>query len=204
MTTPRDLLMITMDMPSGRPVERGDLSLALAGAEMIDLLQAGAVGLERRRAVPGPQPATGDGRLDEAAAALVREEPYESVDDWLWRRGRGLSAAYLEALEADGEVARIRRRRWGLFRTDRIVLVDSSARDRAAHRWAADEPVLATLATAVGVQDRRSGAVPGVADDAAQTVLDAVADALAELADERQRRARRLQDAAQDNVRRGY
>jgi len=31
MTTPRDLLMVAMDLESGRPSEQGDLSLALAG-----------------------------------------------------------------------------------------------------------------------------------------------------------------------------
>jgi len=38
MTTPRHLLMVAMDLESGRSSEQGDLSLALAGAEVIDLL----------------------------------------------------------------------------------------------------------------------------------------------------------------------
>src|SRR3954463_9304337 len=98
MTTPRDLLIVALDAAPGRPVEPGDLSLALAGAEVIDLLGARALTLGGDRIVPGHPSATGDRLLDEAASSPARQVPYESVDDWLWRRGRGLSAAYLAAL----------------------------------------------------------------------------------------------------------
>ncbi|MGH3928258.1 MAG: GOLPH3/VPS74 family protein, partial [Pseudonocardiaceae bacterium] len=101
MTTPRDLLMVALDMESGPP-EQGDLSLALAGAEVIDLLDVQAIRLDGERIVPVHRPATGDRLLDEAASSLVRQEPYESVGDWLWRRGRGLFSSYLAALEAEG------------------------------------------------------------------------------------------------------
>ena len=67
MTTPRDLLIVAMDMEKVRPVEQGDLSLALAGAEVLDLLAAGALGLDGDLLVPGDRPATGDRLLDEAA-----------------------------------------------------------------------------------------------------------------------------------------
>jgi hypothetical protein len=208
MTTPQDLMIVAMDMPSSRYVERGDLSLALAGAELIDLLRAGAVRLDHDRIVPDaaqnpPQPAA-DHLLDDAAAALVREEPHESVDDWLWRRGRGLTTAYLAAFEAEGQVTRQRLRHWLLFRTSRAVLLDSPARRRAGARWAADEPVLAALAVGVGIRDKRNDDSPSVTDDDAARVLAAVTDALAELADERQRRAHKLDDAAKTNYRRGY
>ncbi|MET8680213.1 GPP34 family phosphoprotein, partial [Streptomyces sp. NPDC004647] len=53
MTTPRDLLIVATDMASSRPVERGALSLALAGAEAIDLLDAQAIGLDGDHIVPG-------------------------------------------------------------------------------------------------------------------------------------------------------
>jgi hypothetical protein len=145
-----------------------------------------------------------DHLLDEAASSLARQAPYESVGDWLWRRGRGLSAAYLAALETEGQLTRQRRRRWLLFRTSRMVLVDSPARRVAANRWASDEPVLAALAAAVGIREKRTGDSPSVADDAVATVLAALNDALGELALERQRRARRRDDATADNVRRGY
>ncbi|MDJ0346138.1 GPP34 family phosphoprotein [Streptomyces sp. H10-C2] len=200
MTTPRDLSIAAMDMASGRPVKQGDLSLALAGAEVIDLLDAQAIRLDGDHIVPGHRPAMADRLLDEAAALLVREAPYESVGDWLWRRGRGLSAAYVAALEAEGQLTR--HRRHGMpFRPSRTVLVDSPARRQAANRWTADEPILAALAAAVGIRDELPGDSMSLADDAAVTVLAAVNDALMELEAVRQRRA--IEDAAFDNIWRG-
>jgi Golgi phosphoprotein 3 (GPP34) len=216
MTTPQDLLIVTMDVPAARPVERGDLSLALAGAEAVDLLGAGAIRVEADRIVPagpagpGVRGELGDALLDDAAASLVREEPYEPVGEWLWRRGRGLAEAYLDAMEGGGLLARESRRRWKVVRSSQLVLVDCAERRRAHHRWTADEPVLAELATAIGVGDRRtdeaspSGGIAPVGDAAVATVLLAVTEAVAELSEERRRRAHRLQDAAADNVRRGY
>ncbi|MBY8878955.1 GOLPH3/VPS74 family protein [Actinacidiphila acidipaludis] len=221
MTTSKDLLIVTMDMPSHLPVERGDLSLALAGAEAVDLLAAGAIRVETDRIVPGtPRRALGDPLLDEAAAAVVREKPYEVVDAWLWRRGRGLAQSYLDAMEAAGLLARESWRRWLVVRNSRLMLLDSAERRRAHHRWNADEPVLAGLATTIGVTDHRAeeespqvgdaGAGDLGADDApagdtgVAAVLSAVAEAVAELAAERERRDGRLLDAAADNVRRGY
>ncbi|MFF3676146.1 GPP34 family phosphoprotein [Streptomyces sp. NPDC002120] len=200
MTTPRDLLIIAMDAGSGSPVEQGELSLALAGAEVIDLLAAEAVSLDGDHLVPGDHSAQADRLLEQAAAALVREEPYESVTDWLWRRGRGLSVAYQAELEADGQL--VRQRRQGIsFRAGQLVLADSPARRRAADRWAADEPVLTTLAGAVGVGGKQTEDAQDVADDDVATVLAAVSDALVELASVRQRRA--IEDAAFDNIWRG-
>ncbi|MEU6113135.1 GPP34 family phosphoprotein [Streptomyces sp. NPDC047117] len=98
MTTPRDLLIVAFDVASGHPVDPGDLSLALAGAELIDLLGAEMLVLDGERIVPSSAGHLADRQLDEAASLLVRQMPYESVDDWLWRRGRGLSAAYMAAL----------------------------------------------------------------------------------------------------------
>ncbi|MEU1626755.1 GPP34 family phosphoprotein [Streptomyces sp. NPDC020096] len=204
MTTPRDLFIVSMDMASDRPVERGDLSLALAGAELIDLLDAQAIHLDGDRIVPTYQPVIPDRLLAEAASSLVRETPYEPVADWLWRRGRNLSAAYLADLEVEGQIARQQARRWMVFRTSRLVLVDSPARRQAADRWASDEPILAALAADVGIHGKRTEDSPGVVDDAVATVLVAVDDALGELADERQRRVRRREEAAENNRRRGY
>ncbi|WP_127354806.1 GOLPH3/VPS74 family protein [Actinacidiphila soli] len=204
MTTPRDLLIVAMDRPSSRSVERGDLSLALAGAELIDLLGAHAVRLDGDHIVPNLRRSVDDHLLDEAASSFAQQEPYDSVDDWLWRRGRGLSATYLAALEAEGQLTRQRHHRWMPFRAGEMVLVDSPARRRAGARWAADEPDVAALAVAIGVSDKRTEDSPSVADDAVMTVLTAVTDALAELADERQRRSQRRDEAAKTNYRRGY
>lgn len=207
MTTARDLVIVAMDMPSSGPVEHGDLSLALAGAEAVDLLGAGAIRVADGRLVPVPPPAgpaaaePADPLLAAAAAALVPEPPYEPVGDWLWRRGRGLARTYLDAMQETGLLVRESRRRWLVVRNSRLVLVDSAARRRAHHRRRADEPVLAALAAAIGVVG--GDALPA-SDEATASVLGAVADAVAELSEERLRRARRLEDAAADNVRRGY
>jgi hypothetical protein len=192
--------MVAMDMESGRPPEQGDLSLALAGAEVIDLLDVQAIRLDGERIVPAYRPETGDRLLDEAASSLVRQEPYELVDDWLWRRGRGLFSSYLAALEAEGQVTR-QRRRWRLFRTGRTMLVDSPAHRAAAKRWASDDAVLAALAAAVGIHGERTADSPGIADDAVATVLAAVNAAVMELGLVRQQRA--IEGAAFDNIWRG-
>ncbi|MGW1773904.1 GOLPH3/VPS74 family protein [Streptomyces sp. NPDC002104] len=202
MTTPRDLLIISMDAESGRTAEQGELSLALAGAEVVDLLGARAVELDGDHLVPVPGgPAElGDPLLDAAAAALVREAPYESVTDWLWRRGLGLSARYQAALEEEGQLVR-RRRRGFSFRAGELVPADSAARRRAEERWKAREPVLVLLAEVLGGGGDRATDAPDVTDDAVATVLAAVNDAVAELAGVRQRRA--IENAAFDNIWRG-
>ncbi|MFD7408486.1 GPP34 family phosphoprotein [Streptomyces sp. NPDC059866] len=201
MTTARDLAIVALDAAPGRPVEQGDLSLALAGAEVFDLVEAKALVLDGDRILPGAQAPTGDRLLDEAAAALVRQEPYESVEDWLWRRGRGLSSAYVDDFERMGLTARPRSHRLAL-RTGRTVLVDSPARRQAEARWSAGEPVLAALAAAAGLRDEPAEDAEALAGDAATTVLAAVGDAVMELEAVRQRKA--IEDAAFDNVWRGY
>jgi hypothetical protein len=203
MTTSRDLMIIALDVAPSRPVEQGDLSLALAGAEVLDLLDAQAVTLDGDHIVPGYRPTTADPLLGEAASLLVREAPYESVGDWLWRRGRGLSAAYLAALEAEGQLSRQRRGRMA-FRTSRVELADSPERREAADRWASGEPTLAALAAAVGIHGEAwgdSGNSPSADDDIVDTVLAAVHDALVQLQALRQRRA--IEQAAFDNIWRG-
>jgi hypothetical protein len=199
MTTSRDLLMVALDAESGRPPEPGDLSLALAGAELIDLLDDQAILLDGERIVPVHPATTDDRLLDEAAAALVRHEPYESISDWLWRRGRGLSASYLAALEAEGQATPQRRRR--LFRTDRPLLVDSPAHRAATKRWKSDDAVLTALGAAVGMHGERTSDPPCIDTDAVATVIAAVDDAVMDLGFERQRRD--IEEAAFDNIWRG-
>ncbi|MFJ9679482.1 GPP34 family phosphoprotein [Streptomyces sp. NPDC101194] len=201
MSTPRDLLIAAIDRAASRPLERGDLSLVLAGAEVIDLLDAEAVRLDGDRIVPGHAPAMEDPLLDEAVSSLVRQPPYESLDDWLWRRGRGLSTAYLSALEAEGQLTPQNRPRWVPSATSRMVLADSPARRRAADRWSSDEPVLAALGAAAGIRDKPTGDSPDVPDEPITTVLAAVDDALRDLEFQRQRRA--IDEAAFDNIWRG-
>ncbi|MER6499099.1 GPP34 family phosphoprotein [Streptomyces sp. NPDC001455] len=212
MTTSRDLLFVSLDQVSGGAVEQGDLSLALAGAEVIDLLGVEAVALDGDRIVPGHVPSLPDPLLDRAASSLVRDAPYESVGDWLWRRGRGLSAAYLAVLEAEGKLAR-RHRRGVRFGAGRIVPEDSPDRSDAASRWASGEPVLVGLAAALGIRGGDGGEgeegeegvgvadSPGVDDDAVDTVLAAVHEALTRLEAVRLRRS--VEQAAFDNIWRG-
>lgn len=200
MTTPRDLMIIALEVAPSRPVERGALSLALAGAELIDLLAAGAATLDGEQIVPGDRWDLSDGLLDEAGSALSREAPHESVDDWLWRRGRDLAPAYASALEADGRLTR-RRSRWTPFRTGPLEPADTADRRSALERWRSDEPVLSALATAVGIREEEAAGSPGTADDAVETVLAAVGDASVELEAVRQRRT--IEQAAFDNVWRG-
>jgi hypothetical protein len=224
MTTARDLLTITLDLPSARSVERGVLSLGLAAAELVDLLKLDAAVLDGDRIVPrsaGGGAAIGDGAggaggdggagwagdrmLGEAAAALAagpRGEP-ETVEDWLWRRGRDLTGAYLDAFEAEGRLTRERRRRWGLLTPGRVVLADSPERRRAAHRWSADEPLLVALACAVGTGVLQPEP-PDALGSQVVAVLDALHQAVAELAEERARRARRKDEARITSLRRGY
>ncbi|MDJ0385596.1 GPP34 family phosphoprotein [Streptomyces sp. G-G2] len=210
MTTAKDLFIIAMDPRPDRSVGQGDLSLALAGAELIDLIGAHTVTLDGERIVPdGARSASDDQLLGEASAALARDVPYESVEDWLWRRGRDLSAAYQSALEGDGQLTRERRR--SPFGPARVELVDSAARRRALSRWEADEPVLAALASAVGIRGGRSGEDEGDADDGSDgdavvtsevtAVLAVVNDAVMELEAVRQRR--NIEKAAFANIWRG-
>ncbi|GHH75145.1 hypothetical protein GCM10018793_17770 [Streptomyces sulfonofaciens] len=198
MTTPRDLLIVALD-EAPPSMGQGDLSLALAGAEAIDLLGTGSARLDGERILPGAGPGTLDRLLAEAAASLEDPAEGETVEDWLWRRGRGLSAAYLTALEQEGLVTR-QHRRWAPFRAGRTVLADTAERRGAAERWAAGEPVLAALAAALGMRTP-AGEVAAPAGDTVTAVLAAVNDAVMELEAVRQRRA--IEEAAFDNVWRG-
>lgn len=200
MTTARDLAIVALDAAPGRSVEQGDLSLALAGAEVLDLVEAGALALDDDRLVPGAQSATGDRLLDEAADSLLRKEPYETVEDWLWRRGSELASAYVADLEKIGLTARKRGPRFPL-RSGQTVPVESPARSRAEQRRASGEPVLAALAAAAGIEDEAETA-ENLTDDTVTTVLAAVGHAVMELEAVRQRRS--IEDSAFDNVWRGF
>ncbi|MFE7645780.1 GOLPH3/VPS74 family protein [Streptomyces phaeoluteigriseus] len=200
MTTAQDLMIVSLDVAPARPVEQGELSLALAGAELIDLVEAGVVVLDGDRVTPGQAAAPDDRLLADAASSLVRREPYESVEEWLWRRGRGLMSAYTARMEADGVLTHPRGR-WLAARSDRSEAVDSPARSRAAERWASAEPVLAGLATTAGLREEPGDGFPGPLTDPVATVLAAVGEAVTELTAAQQRRS--VEDSAFDNVWRG-
>ncbi|MFJ9668021.1 GPP34 family phosphoprotein [Streptomyces sp. NPDC101219] len=194
MSTPKDLLIVALQ--DGGPVTQGELSLGLAAAELIDLLRVPAARLDGGRIVPGHLPGPADPLLEEAAAAFATDDPYERVDDWLWRRGEGLAVAYLDALESDGT---LERRGGRPFRDGERVLTDSPARREASDRRDAREPVLLTLAEIVGLADGPDGGDrPQVIDYAVERVLGAAEEAVQELEAERQRRL--IEQAAYDNI----
>ncbi|MGW7067227.1 GOLPH3/VPS74 family protein [Streptomyces sp. NPDC054855] len=198
MTTAKDLFIIAMD--SKRSVGQGDLSLALAGAELIDLIAAGAASVDGDRIVPAGQPTLDDRFMAEAGAGLTRQTPYELIEDWLWRRGRDLAAAYQAALEKNGELKPQPSGR-SHFGPERVEPVDTPARRRAGDRWRDKEPVLAALAWAVGIHDEPSDDKFGSEDQAVTTVLAAVQDAVMELEAVRQRRT--IENTAFANLWRG-
>lgn len=200
MNTARDLAILALDVAPDRSVEQGDLSLVLAGSELLDLVEAGALVVDGDRVRPGDQPVTVDHLLTEAASVVVRQEPYESVEEWLWRRGEGLAAAYSAALESEGLATRARGRRIPL-RSGRTVLLDSPERIRAEERRASGDPVFAALAAAAGLQDEQPESDQDLADETVTTVLAAVGDAVMELEGVRQRRA--IENSAFDNIWRG-
>ncbi|MGD6740874.1 GOLPH3/VPS74 family protein [Streptomyces sp. BH106] len=198
MNTARDLLLVSMDREHGVPADQGALSLALAGGELIDLLGVEAVAVTGERIVPGHAPAQDDELMRKAVASLVREEPYELVDDWLWRRGRGLAAEYVDALRAEGLVVRTSHRL--RLKPDRPESVPSAARQAAVDRWEGGEPVLGALVAALSQGEGEAVEVSGLSD-AVVTVLAVVGGAELELEAERQRRS--VEKAAFDNIWRG-
>ncbi|MEV0883342.1 GPP34 family phosphoprotein [Streptomyces microflavus] len=200
MTTAKDLFIVAMEPRPEHTVGQGDLSLALAGAELVDLLGAGAITVDDDRIVPGEPSAPQDRLLGEAAARLTRQPPHEPVEDWLWRRGKDLSAAYRAALEEDGELTRKRSSRLS-FGPERVEPADTPARRAAAARWAEREPVLASLVSAVGVGGGPSDDDPGPDDESVTAVLTAVHDAVMELEAVRQRRT--IENSAFANLWRG-
>ncbi|WP_405639287.1 GPP34 family phosphoprotein [Streptomyces uncialis] len=200
MTTAKDLFIISLDRGAERSVGQGDLSLALAGAELIDLIGAGTVVVDGDRVVPDGPPVPDDRLVAEAAAGLTRQAPYERIEDWLWRRGRDLTAAYQAALEEDGELTS-RRSGASPFGPRHVGPVDSPARRRAVARWEENEPVLGALASVVGIGEERSDDEPGLADEAVTAVVAAVHDAVMELEAVRQRRS--IESAAFANLWRG-
>ncbi|WLW57282.1 GPP34 family phosphoprotein [Streptomyces sp. YU58] len=223
MTTARDLMLIALGLPADRAVGQGDLSLALAGAEAIDLLESGALRLDGDRMVPGPWALSDDPLLDQAHASLTRREPYETVDNWLWRRADDLVPTYAGALRRAGLV--VPPHGHGLrLPTGRTALADSREHREAEERRDSGEPVLAGLLEALGIEgtentegtgiieasgDGVSGVEeePSDADDSplgddVTTLLAAVGDAVMQL--EAVRLRRDVENAAFDNVWRGW
>ncbi|MFE3519139.1 GPP34 family phosphoprotein [Streptomyces sp. NPDC059166] len=207
MTTAQDLSILAFVPDADSGVERGDLSLALAGAELVDLLDAGVAGLDEDRIVPRAEPRTDDALLGEAGSAITPEPPYDTVEDWLWRRGSELAARYRAALESAGLVTPERSRPRPFRRAAAVPAqadsptADASTVARARERQDTGDPLLTALAAAAGIGEVPETTLTGLADDHA-VVLTAVHQAITELAAERQRRS--IEGAAFDNIWRGY
>ncbi|MFG3103663.1 GPP34 family phosphoprotein [Streptomyces sp. NPDC048182] len=207
MDTARDLFVITSSTPAARSLAQGDVSLALAAAEVLDLRDAGALRLDGDRLVPAadrPWHADDlDALLARAMDQLVAEAPYETVEDWLWRRGRGLARAYADALTAPRTGAAPGRFLTRLLHGSAPSTATAEehpvavAHREATHRWDAGDPLLTSFAAALGVTDtpppREAAHAPD--DDLVLTVLE---DALVELAAVSQRR--QIEQDAYDNV----
>ncbi|WP_103535802.1 GPP34 family phosphoprotein [Streptomyces sp. SM11] len=201
MTTAKDLFIIAIDPVPEHTVGQGDLSLALAGAELLDLVGTGAITVDGDLIVPSGSSVPDDRLLGEAAALVTRRPPHERIEDWLWRRGRDLSATYQDALEEDGELTQKRSGRLP-FGPKRVELVDTPGRRRAVGRREEGEPVLAALASAVGIDGGRSGDdEPRLDDETVTTVVATVHEAVMELEAVRQRRT--IENTAFANVWRG-
>ncbi|MDQ0913533.1 hypothetical protein QFZ22_009605 [Streptomyces canus] len=88
MTTARDLALIATDPQTGSVVELGELSLALAGPELVDLIDTGTVTLDGDLLVSGGSP---------PAEAPCYTRPYRSSHQGHltqpWRTGCGAGAA---------------------------------------------------------------------------------------------------------------
>ncbi|MFJ8856621.1 GPP34 family phosphoprotein, partial [Streptomyces sp. NPDC102437] len=104
------------------------------------------------------------------------------------------------ALEENGELKPQRSGRLS-FGSERLEPADTPARHHAADRWKEKEPVLAALASVVGIDDERSDDETGLDDEAVTTVVAAIHDAVMELEAVRQRRT--IENAAFANLWRG-
>lgn len=200
MTTAKDLFIIAIGPTPQHAVGQGDLSLALAGAELVDLIGAGVVSVDEDHIVAGGASAPDDRLLAEAAAQLVRQPPHELVEDWLWRRGRDLAATYQADLEGNGDLASKRSGRLP-FSPQRVVPADTPVHRRAADRWQRKEPVLTALASVLGISHEGSDDEPRLDDDAVTAVVAAAHDAVMELEAARQRRT--IENATFANIWRG-
>ncbi|MER7738319.1 GPP34 family phosphoprotein [Streptomyces sp. NPDC096538] len=195
MTTAHDLAALAAAPGTDPAPDRGDLSLVLAGAELLDLADARAVVLGAERITPVVAPHDVDPMLMEAASEITREPPYETVESWLWRRGAGLAARYGAAVEA-AEPYRPPRSHRRPFHRPRPVVSPLVVR-HGVDRLRAGDPLFVGLAAAAGMAEAPADVFGSLADDET-AVLAAIHQAITQLAAERQRRS--AQQGAFDNI----
>ncbi|MFF4887740.1 GPP34 family phosphoprotein [Streptomyces nigra] len=200
MTTALGLSALAASPGIDAPPELGDLSLSLAGAELVDLVDLQAVLLNDGRLLPAASPRIQDDLLLEAASTIIRDAPYETVEQWLWRRGRDLAARYRRALEAtvSGTPAHSSRRS---FRRSRPLPVVPPAVDPALGRMTDGRPVVVALAAAARIVEAADETL-GELDPDEAAVVGAVHQAVTRLAAERQRRS--IERVGFDDIARGF
>ncbi len=196
MATAHDLSALAASPGAAPGLEEGDLSLALAGAELLDLVDVQAVVLVGDRILPMVSPRHADPMLAEAAFEIVQHSPYETVERWLWRRGRHLAARYRAAVEVTAPEGSA----WSYrhpFRRVRPMAGSPFALRRGIDRLESGDPLLIGLAAAAGLTEASATRADGLAQDEAD-ILAGVHGAITQLAVERQRRS--VEQGAYDNI----
>ncbi|MEY9836169.1 GPP34 family phosphoprotein [Streptacidiphilus sp. EB103A] len=158
MTRGRELALLAWDDRTGELGGGPELGCALAGAELLDLLEAGRLGIHGANlAVLGrtqTEPHTGDPQFDRAIAVIKLIPEPKVIQAWIKRHAPGLRDSYRALLENEGAIAPQRGRRLGLIPTSRIALTDPSEREELIARLSLlrieDEP-FAALAHRAGL-----------------------------------------------------
>lgn len=111
MSLPEEVILLTLDDETGRPVGRQGMAagFALAGAVMMELALAGRVDTDLDRLLVVDESPTGDGVLDLALARLVAEAVPDSRGALLVlsREESALREALLDRLVAKGVLRRV-------------------------------------------------------------------------------------------------
>ncbi len=136
-TLPEEILLLTLDDRTGRPVGRSGMApdLALAGAVLMELALAGRLDTDRDRLLPVSDAPTGDAVLD-AALARLAEGPADARGAILLlaRAATAMREALLERLVAAGRLRREEGRVLLLFRDRRFPKPDGAAAQEARAR----------------------------------------------------------------------
>ncbi|MFC1403674.1 MULTISPECIES: GPP34 family phosphoprotein [Streptacidiphilus] len=158
MTRGRELALLAWDDRTGELDGGPELGCALAGAELLDLLEAGRLGIRGANLTllgrTQTEPHTGDPRFDRAIAVIKLIPEPKVVQAWIKRHAPELRDSYRALLEDEGTIAPRRGRRLGLIPTSRTALADPSERDGLIARLSLlateDEP-FAALAHRAGL-----------------------------------------------------
>lgn len=160
MTRGRELALLAWDDRTGELDGGPELGCALAGAELIDLLETGRLGIQGTNlAVLGrtqtqTHPETGDPQFDRAIVVIKLIPEPKTVQAWIKRHAPELRDTYRALLESEGTIASRRGRRLGLIPTSRTALTDPSERDELISRLsllASEDEPFAALAHRAGL-----------------------------------------------------